>query len=78
MEPALKCGGEFQLKVKEIMTLFCHEIYNWEIEEISSELDYNVNTTKSYNFRARKKIRNYLEKYFDDNEFEQFLLTVNN
>jgi DNA-directed RNA polymerase specialized sigma24 family protein len=78
MEPALKSGGEYRLKIKEIATFYSHEIYNWEIKEISKELDLNENTTKSFNFRARQMIRNYLERYFDDNKFEDFLLKVKN
>lgn len=78
MEPALKYGGEYRLKIKEIATFYSHEVYNWEIKEISKELELNENTTKSYNFRARQMIRNYLEKYFDENKFEDFLLKVKN
>ena len=65
-EPALKQGGEFQLNIKEISAYFSHEIYNWEIQDVSGELGIKEGTIKSHNYRAKQTLRKYLEKYYSD------------
>jgi len=62
-EKALKKGGEFALKIEEVSTFFSHEVYEWQLREITKPLSIVENTLKSYNLKARKKIRKYLEKY---------------
>jgi DNA-directed RNA polymerase specialized sigma24 family protein len=62
-EKALKKGGEFAIKIEEVSTFFSHEVYEWQLREMAKLLSIVENTLRSYNLKARKKIRKYLEKY---------------